>query len=97
MTCDERLEALLNRAGQTISDLPEEYSENKAEAVFNLFEFDGELDATAYIIHLAAIIDRMEAALENTLGERDWLVTFYEINEGTPWYGVPEDWGADDD
>ena len=93
MTADERLEALLNRAGQTISDLPEGYSENKAEAVFNLFEFDGELDATVYIIHLAAIIDRMETALENVIGERDWLRANYSAN---PNETVPEEWRADE-
>ena len=32
MTCDERLEKLLNKAGQTISDLPKAYSLSTIEA-----------------------------------------------------------------
>jgi len=32
MTCDERIEKILNRAGQTISDLPEGYLLNACEA-----------------------------------------------------------------
>ena len=49
------------------------------------------------VANLVDIIDRMETALENVIGERDWLAAYYEDNELMPWYGVPEDWRADDD
>lgn len=96
MTADERLEALLNRAGQTISDLPkkgmmevsEPYPLNalpKANgAAWNWYLGIGtdmdDYDSTRskmilklYILHLTDIIDRMETALENVCGERDYL------------------------
>ena len=75
MTPDERIEALLNRAGQTINDLPSpiDYSiaqeEHAMEAAAN---YGAGLEA--YILHLTDIIDRMETALENVCGERDFLV-----------------------
>lgn len=74
MTPDERLEALLNRAGQTISDLPStiDYSIEQEEfAMEAAADFGGGLEA--YILHLTDIIDRMETALENVCGERDYL------------------------
>ena len=86
MTTDERLEALLNRAGQTISDLP------KPSIVTYAYPKDmrrnihdtaatwhgrlnyGSCDLEDYILHLTDIIDRMETALENVCGERDYLL-----------------------
>ena len=76
MTADERLEKLLNRAGQTISDLPQ-----------NHFGLIGR------VANLVDIIDRMETALENVIGERDWLRANYSAN---PNETVPEDWRADE-
>lgn len=91
MTCDERLEALLNRAGQTISDLPKSDGKNltyereaRSLAEREAFAFATQQDAYVdiidclamhqdYILHLTDIIDRMETALENVCGERDWL------------------------
>lgn len=95
MTPDERLEALLNRAGQTISDLPKkgmEVSEPypltalpKANgAAWNWYldictdmdDYDStrsKMILKLYILHLADVIDRMETALENVCGERDYL------------------------
>lgn len=82
MTCEERIEALLNRAGQTISDLPRDYLDTHciracAEAQewtqrndFSLLEA-----CEKYILHLTDIIDQMETALENVCGERDWLAS----------------------
>ena len=75
MTPDERLEALLNRAGQTISDLPSpiDYTIEQEElAMEAAADFCGGLEA--YILHLTDVIDRMETALENVCGERDYLL-----------------------
>lgn len=66
MTPDERLEKLLNRAGQTISDLPSpiDYNIEQEElAMEAAADFGGGLEA--YILHLTDVIDRLEQALEN--------------------------------
>ena len=121
MTANERLEALLNRAGQTISDLPgkwmtcvsEPYSGEQCykahgaawawyvgedqRAVPELEQQETTRDRMIlrqYILHLTDIIDRMETALENVCGERDWLRANYSAN---PYETVPEDWRADDE
>lgn len=99
MTPDERIEALLNRAGQTISDLPrsfaggpEAYGEearknalcaawswylpaviSAGDAVDLMQNRRNETVMAQYILHLTDIIDRMETALENVCGERDYL------------------------
>lgn len=77
MTCDERLEALLNRAGQTISDL-KPLSLNTQYywgADSNLVDYASKSReyAQKVVMHLTDIIDRMEIALENVIGERDYL------------------------
>lgn len=76
MTADERIEKLLNRFGQTISDLPKpqtaDYAYGKshiAKAYEAATEWhgrinSGSLDTGDFICHLADVIDRMEAALE---------------------------------
>ena len=89
MTADERLEALLNRAGQTISDLPkcaedgsiEYYTERLESLVKAVRAFDRDsiyrtllnVQIAIYALHLTDVIDRMETALENVCGERDYL------------------------
>ena len=78
MTPDERIEKLLNRAGQTISDLPKRYEQAVRNNAFDAADhFGGSLSMTQnfedYILHLTDIIDRMETALENVCGERDYL------------------------
>lgn len=87
MTADEHLEQLLNRAGQTISDLPKgnrkegAYPGQKVRAMQAVCQFDRMLDVSDvgilncldYILHLTDVIDRMEWALENVIGERDYL------------------------
>lgn len=105
MTSDERIEALLNRAGQTISDLPrkwdgcvsEPYSGEQCykahgaawawyvgedqRAVPELERQESTRDRLvlrSYILHLTDVIDRMETALENVIGERDWLKSVLE-------------------
>ena len=91
MTADERLEALLNRAGQTISDLPKSDGkhltydrESRSSAEHGVFAYAKQsgyvdvIDCLAmhqdYILHLTDVIDRMETALENVCGERDYLL-----------------------
>lgn len=69
-SCDERLEALLNRAGQTISDLPKDYSDiyciqAYAEAETWSPDVSTVRECSKYILHLTDIIDRFETALEN--------------------------------
>lgn len=107
MTADERIESLLNRAGQTINDLPtwggnvRRLEQAKREALTEMgcrwTDYPGMSEAEAqlleYILKLAGIIDRMETALENVIGERDWLRANYSAN---PNETVPEDWEADD-
>ena len=76
MTADERIEKLLNRFGQTISDLPnpksKKYStydwrtkQNLANAAIKWDEKDDSWDVVRdYACHLCDVIDRMEIALE---------------------------------
>ena len=88
MTPDERLEALLNRAGQTISDLPRAngigmpYGVDRYEpllkAASDFIQFNAPagfevFNVLQYALHLTDVIDRMETALENVCGERDYL------------------------
>ena len=88
MTTDERLEALLNRAGQTISDLPRvngigmPYGVDRYEpllkAASDFIQFNAPagfevFNVIQYALHLTDVIDRMETALENVCGERDYL------------------------
>ena len=75
MTADERIEALLNRAGQTLSDLPKRYRQEHRNTAFDAADkFGGSLSMTQnfedYILHLTDVIDRMETALEYVLGQR---------------------------
>ena len=80
-SADKRIEELLNRAGQTISDLPKPsessfaYSGKLEEACEAAMKFSKgeeakepvyfELVLADYILHLTDIIDRFEWALEN--------------------------------
>lgn len=96
MTPDERIEKLLNRAGQTISDLPRKQGESVSEPYYGedcqkangtawrwYLNVDTDMDdydstrskyvLKQYILHLTDVIDRMETALENVCGERDYL------------------------
>lgn len=79
MTADERLEKLLNKAGQTISDLPKAYTkEAEREAVDASYVWAGEdgecfITPIDYILHLTDVIDRLEWALDNVTRERDYL------------------------
>ena len=87
-SADKRIEELLNRAGQTISDLPKPNKNGvpygidkndpllKAAADFTQFNAPAGLEAfnsIKYALHLIDIIDRLEWALENVCGERDYL------------------------
>lgn len=131
-SCTDRIEKLLNRAGQTISDLPKREGTEASEpyplsalpkangAAWNWYLNIGadmdDYDSTRtkmvlkmYILHLTDIIDRMEWALENVCGERDWLrflhceICDMEPNGASCKYcnvkigGVPEDRRVDDE
>jgi hypothetical protein len=97
---DERLEQLLNRAGQTISDLPKAYTEEaEREAVDASYVWAGEdgecfITPIDYILHLTDVIDRLEWALDNVTRERDYLLEKYVPN---PYETIPEDWRVDDE
>lgn len=133
MTAEQRIEKLLNRAGQTISDLPrkqglsvsEPYSGadcHKANSTAwrwylnidtgmdDYYSTCSKVALELYILHLTDIIDRMETALENVCGERDYLrsvvcglcTNFREDGADAcetciVGEGVPEYWRADDD
>ena len=80
---DKRIEELLNRAGQTISDLPKDYQDAaecmRAYAEVQKWRSENNLstqhECEKYILHLTDVIDRFEWALENVCGERDYLRT----------------------
>ncbi len=88
MVEDERIEELLNRHHQTISDLPtpKDYIHNNFMLATSLMieryiedwcdpvtEAEYELGIYAYICHLTDIIDRMEWALNNASPDPHWL------------------------
>ena len=77
---DERLEALLNRAGNTLSDLPtfrdwektpNDVKEERRHTLRTYAAESGWHKSDAYVMHLADIIDRLEWALSNTLDKLD--------------------------
>lgn len=72
MTANERIEALLNRAGQTISDLPEEYSHTRKRAVMTRHSASYYSMANK-ILHLEDVIERMAQALNTACNQRDAL------------------------
>ena len=132
-SCDERIEKTLNRAGQTISDLPRKQGESVSEPYsgedcqkangtawrwyLNVDTDMDDYDSTRskyvlkqYILHLTDVIDRMETALENVCGERDYLrsvvcglcTNFHEDGADAcetciVGEGVPEYWRDDDE
>lgn len=74
MTADERIEQLLNRAGQTIDDLPFFYTREQRlaakEAVRKRMKSGLFISLTDYqdmVLHLTDVIDRLEWALNNQL------------------------------
>lgn len=79
MTVDERLEALLNRFGQTIEDLPkptnqnyaypheDRYAATSAALEWNDVLYLHNLYLADYICHLADVINRMETAMETAI------------------------------
>ena len=84
MTADERLELLLNRANQTLSELKHNHTARervpaleavKAYRGLKPKEVACEWDYEEYILHLTDVIDVMETALENTLGTLGWMQT----------------------
>lgn len=72
MTANERIEALLNRANQTISDLPDSYSQTRCLSVMGRHQGSYFRLATT-ILHMADVIDRMEQALTKVCDERDMM------------------------
>ncbi len=82
--CDTRIAALLDRAGQTMSDLPINYDtasilslSNEAWKYIqdnNLEHRSAGYDRAVYACHLADIIDRLELALYNVVEQRDALL-----------------------
>ena len=67
MTANERLEALLNRAGQTLTDLPETHPMSAFLELGGQYPGVVTLDVLERILHLTDVIDRMETALENAV------------------------------
>ena len=91
MTTDERINALLARAGSPVmvvrnTQESEEEKHNGARASIECMadeQFHG--NVVDYIGHLVDIIDRMEAALHNVLNERDQLLA--DLNRMTNKHG----------
>ena len=85
MTADEHIEETLNRAGQTISDLPRgntergAYPGKKVLAMTGVCQFEQRvdvsdvsiLDCLDYILHLTNVIDRYDEALTRLCDLRD--------------------------
>ena len=85
MTADERIEKLLNRFGQTISDLPkpeqgiflyaysreDQWKANTAANEWCTGLAYTDMNTLDYICHLADVIDRMEVALETATNTMD--------------------------
>ena len=80
MTADERIERLLNRFGQTISDLPKPENKKYSYGWYTSQHIDkaarewGKKDAyfdwavvSDYACHLCDVIDRLEIALETAI------------------------------
>ena len=101
MTADERIEALgvdlSDLPRQTKTDYA--YAEKDAirAAIYAAMRFQGEDPITFpgettvpcyvvdYILHLTDVIDRMEMALENVCGEREYLLRIIKKHkDGTP-------------
>ena len=66
MTYEERIEALLNRAGETISDLPEITAERRAAVLERSRDIAGDY------ARACDILDRLEAALDRAVGALDF-------------------------
>ena len=87
MTCDQRIENLLNRAGQTIIDISPTQDETTRMLDMSFAEM-----AFNYLM-MVHIIDRLEWALDKTLGELDYI---RETSRSTWDTAVPEDRNADE-
>lgn len=68
MTCDERLEQTLNRAGQTFDESRDYTKSEIYSAMRTPF-----LELVMKYLECVRLIDTMETALENVCGERDYL------------------------
>lgn len=71
MSADERIQALLDKCGQTMEDLPQSYDFEKCQLCRNQAgdwahnHHNEQAPLTQYACHMADLIDRMELALEN--------------------------------
>lgn len=108
LKADERIEKLLNRFGQTISDLPKPTykhyaykAEHNINAAFaardweNSESFPSPSDLTDYICHLTDVIDRMEVALEtatNTMDCRRCEASLQDCNFNCNEHSKVADW-----
>ena len=70
MTANDRIEALLNRRGQTMADIPHsDVTENAKRAVAEMYGGYSEENALRYIGHCAEVIDRLEWALDRSVNK----------------------------
>jgi len=71
MSADERIQALLDKCGQTMEDLPQSYDFEKCQLCRNQAgdwahnHHNEQAPLTQYACHMADLIDRMETALIN--------------------------------
>ena len=75
-----RIDALIARAGgpmmvaRNVQESEEEKHDDTIQALFDIADYKNGGDLTVWIRELTDTIDRLEAALHNTLNERDQLL-----------------------
>ena len=79
MICNERLETLLNRAGNTLPET--DYPDSR---ILKALGQGNVVDLAADYLYAVDIIDRMEWALDNVLRERDFLRAMAVEHGGCP-------------
>lgn len=73
MTADERIEKLLSKCGQTISDLPDRRRQFDNDTMVNMIRHiskNGYITCGEYVLHLTDVVDRMECAIIQLLWEK---------------------------
>ena len=90
-TAQERIDALIARAGgpvmvaRNVQESEEEKHDDTIQALFDIGDYKNGGDLTVWIRELTDTIDRLEAALYNTLNEREQLKK--DLHEAATWKG----------
>ena len=87
----ERIDALIARAGgpmvicKNVQESDADRRESRMQMLYDVADYRYDGDLLAYPVVLADMIDRLEAALHNTLNERDQLLA--DLNRMTNKHG----------